>query len=173
VGGSAEANLNSAPAQLWHAADGDSIRHIVFHGNFLGKDFAPESRRPIPVFFGTLLLRKCGNATYGIKRWRSYRMSRVLLVIVFLSVAINGNSQTSDATQAKHYALYAPRPEYPRAARKRHWTGAGVFACYIRSDGTVASVDVLRSTGHQMLDQAAITAFWAVEIPARRQIETC
>ncbi|SRR5260370_38900119 len=86
-------------------------------------------------------------------------MSRVLLVIVFLSVAASGNSQAPDATQAKHCALYAPRPEYPLAARTRHWTGAGLFACNIRSDGTVASVDVLRSTGHQMLDQAAITAF--------------
>ena len=86
-------------------------------------------------------------------------MSRVLLVIVFLSVAVSANSQAPDATQAKHYALYAPRPEYPLAARTHHWTGAGIFACNIRPDGTVASVDVLRSTGHEMLDQAAITAF--------------
>ena len=85
-------------------------------------------------------------------------MSRVLLVIVFLSVAVSGNSQAPDARQAKHYALYAPRPEYPLAARTHHWTGAGIFACNIRPDGTVASVDVLRSTGHEMLDQAAITA---------------
>ena len=86
-------------------------------------------------------------------------MSRVLLVIVFLSVAVSGNSQAPDARQAKHYALYAPRPGYPLAARTHHWTGAGIFACNIRPDGTVASVDVLRSTGHEMLDQAAITAF--------------
>ena len=41
----------------------------------------------------------------------------------------------------------------------------GLFACNIRSNGTVASVDVVRSTGHQMLDQAAITAFrqWRFE----------
>ena len=79
-------------------------------------------------------------------------MSRVLLVLVFLSVAVSGNSQAPDATQAKHYALYAPRPEYPLAARTHHWTGAGIFACNIRPDGMVASVDVLRSTGHEMLD---------------------
>lgn len=74
-------------------------------------------------------------------------------------LAVSGNSQGLNATQAKHRALYAPRPEYPLAARTRHWTGAGIFACNIRPDGTVASVDVLRSTGHQILDQAAITAF--------------
>jgi periplasmic protein TonB len=82
----------------------------------------------------------------------------VLALLVGLSAAVRA-SDNSDATEAKHYALYAPRPEYPLAARKRHWTGAGLFACNIRSDGTVASVDILRSTGHQMLDQAAITAF--------------
>jgi protein TonB len=92
-------------------------------------------------------------------------MSRVLLVIVFLSVAVSGNSQVSDAARPNHFALYAPRPEYPLAAQKHHWTGAGLFACNIRSNGTVASVDVVRSTGHQMLDQAAITAFrqWRFE----------
>jgi protein TonB len=92
-------------------------------------------------------------------------MSRVLLVIVFLSVAVSENSQVSDAGQPNHFALYASRPEYPLAAQKRHWTGAGLFACNIRSNGTVASVDVVRSTGHQMLDQAAITAFrqWRFE----------
>ena len=86
------------------------------------------------------------------------RMNGVVIVILLLSVVARGDSQISNATPAKHRVLYAPRPEYPLAARKRHWTGAGVFACNIRSNGTVASVDVLRSTGHQMLDQAAITA---------------
>jgi TonB family protein len=96
---------------------------------------------------------------YEMKRWIFYRIIRGLLATIFLCVAVSGNSKASDAAQAKHLALYAPHPEYPLAARKRHWTGAGVFACSIRSDGTVASVDVLRSTGHKMLDQAAITAF--------------
>ena len=86
-------------------------------------------------------------------------MNRWLLVMIFLSVVVSGNSQVPDATRAKHFALYAPRPEYPLAARRRHWTGDGVFACNIRSDGTVASVEVLRSTGYQILDQAAIAAF--------------
>jgi TonB family protein len=92
-----------------------------------------------------------------MRRWMFHRMNRGLLVIIFLSVAESGHSRNT--TQAQRRALYAPRPEYPLAAQKRHWTGHGVFACKIRSDGTVASVDVLRSTGHQMLDQAAITAF--------------
>jgi len=87
-----------------------------------------------------------------------YRVNRVLIAILLLSAAARGNSQT-DAKKAKHYALYAPRPQYPLEARKHHWTGSGLFVCNIRSNGTVASVDVLQSTGYQMLDQAAITAF--------------
>jgi TonB family protein len=58
----------------------------------------------------------------------------------------------------KAATVATPQPNYPLAARRQHWTGAGVFVCHIRPDGTVASVDVRRSTGHQVLDQAAITA---------------
>jgi TonB family protein len=61
-------------------------------------------------------------------------------------------------TYAKPAAIYAPPPEYPLAARQRRWTGDGLFACNLRPDGTVASVVVLHSTGHEMLDQAAISA---------------
>jgi TonB family protein len=60
--------------------------------------------------------------------------------------------------EIKAATVPSPQPVYPLAARKQHWTGAGDFMCHIRPDGTVASVDVLRSTGHQVLDQAAITA---------------
>ncbi len=81
----------------------------------------------------------------------------VLTFIAGLTVVAHGNSD-SVGKQAKQRALYAPYPEYPLAARQRHWTGAGVFICHLRADETVASVNVCRSTGHQMLDQAAAAA---------------
>jgi TonB family protein len=81
----------------------------------------------------------------------------VLTFIAGLTVVAHGNSD-SVGKQAKQRALYAPYPEYPLAARQRHWTGAGVFICHLRADETVASVNVCRSTGHQMLDQAAMAA---------------
>jgi TonB family protein len=62
------------------------------------------------------------------------------------------------AADVKAATVSSPNPVYPLAARKQHWTGFGDFRCHIRADGTVAAVDVLRSTGHQVLDQAAITA---------------
>jgi len=90
---------------------------------------------------------------------RVYEKTCCPAALVFLSLVVSGNSQAPNTARAKHYALYAPRPEYPLAARKQHLTGAGVFVCNLDADGTVGSVDVLRSTGHQMLDQAAIAAF--------------
>jgi TonB family protein len=98
------------------------------------------------------------SAITDMKRSMFYRMSRVLVAASLLSVAVTGNSQTPNAAKAKHYAIYAPRPNYPLHARQYHWTGEGLFWCNIRSDGTVASVDVLQSTGHEMLDRAAIKA---------------
>jgi TonB family protein len=55
-------------------------------------------------------------------------------------------------------AEYAPYPKYPDVARWRRWAGEGIFGCKLRSDGTVSSVEVLKSTGYYVLDQAAIAA---------------
>jgi TonB family protein len=78
-------------------------------------------------------------------------------------------------------AVYAPAPEYPITARRHGWTGSGIFVCNLRPDGTVASVDVLQGTGHDILDQAGIATFrrWrfqpgglkAVKIPLRFKME--
>ena len=78
-------------------------------------------------------------------------MNRGLLVMMFLSLAVTGTSQVSRRYTAKHSVLYAPRPEYPLAAQKRHWTGTGVFACSIRCDGNGKIVDIVQRTGHQII----------------------
>lgn len=117
--------------------------------------------RPTTALLGLLLTGVVfclASAITGMKRSMFCRMSRVLVAASLLSVAVTGNSQTTNAAHSKHYAIYAPRPNYPLHARQYHWTGEGLFGCNIRSDGTVASVDVLQSTGHEMLDQAAIKA---------------
>ena len=49
--------------------------------------------------------------------------------------------------------IYAPFPDYPLDARSRHITGAGVFQLRIRvSTGRVIDVEMLKSTGHSILD---------------------
>ena len=55
-------------------------------------------------------------------------------------------------------AEYAPYPKYPDVACARRWAGMGIFRCKLRPDGTVLSVEVLESTGYEILDQAAIAA---------------
>jgi len=54
---------------------------------------------------------------------------------------------------------YAPLPKYPQLARKQHLEGAGIAEIHINPDGSVASVNMLRSTSHKILDEAAMHAF--------------
>jgi TonB family protein len=52
--------------------------------------------------------------------------------------------------------LYAPYFEYPPAARKQGLEGRGLFEIHINRDGSVRSVQTLRTIGHSILDTAAI-----------------
>jgi TonB family protein len=60
---------------------------------------------------------------------------------------------------ARAIATYGPRPDYPLSARSRHLQGRGIFILYVRPDGTVASVEVAKSTGHAELDESGVAAF--------------
>jgi TonB family protein len=52
-----------------------------------------------------------------------------------------------------------PTPKYPLAARREHLTGAGSFFLEIDTiNGAVTHVTVSKSTGHMILDEAAISA---------------
>ena len=75
----------------------------------------------------------------------------------WIAIALCGVPLTAHA--ARERAVYAPPPEYPAAAKARHFTGSGAFALHVRPDGTVERVETLKSIGHASLDQAAITAF--------------
>jgi TonB family protein len=63
------------------------------------------------------------------------------------------------AGDVKSAVMYGPEPDYPIGAARRGWQGSGLFLCRLRPDGTVSSVIALQSTGHDMLDQAGISAF--------------
>jgi TonB family protein len=54
---------------------------------------------------------------------------------------------------------FAPKPAYPAEARRRHLVGKGLFDIRVGLDGRAKSVDILRSTGQSLLDQAAVGAF--------------
>src|SRR5437762_14259870 len=90
-------------------------------------------------------------------RWLVF-CSRVLIAALFLSVALHGNAQSPNSAHAKRRALYAPPPQYPFAARARHSTAAGIFACTLRAEGTRPPFDVVNSTRSDELDDGASSA---------------
>lgn len=64
------------------------------------------------------------------------------------------------AKEAKAMVFSAPRPDYPLLARQARYTGSGVFVLNIdKPTGVVQSITIGRSTGHKILDWAAMAAF--------------
>jgi periplasmic protein TonB len=54
-------------------------------------------------------------------------------------------------------AVSHPKPQYPAEARRRRITGNGLFHLHVSyATGDVTSVGILTSTGHRILDDAAV-----------------
>jgi protein TonB len=70
---------------------------------------------------------------------------------------------------ARPLYLKNPPPEYPGLARRRHLQGTVVLAVSVTADGTVDELRVEESSGHKVLDRAAVRAVrnWLFE-PGRR-----
>ena len=51
-----------------------------------------------------------------------------------------------------------PPPVYPRLAQRRGWTGTVVLLVDVAADGSVTGVSIESSSGHDILDKAALTA---------------
>ena len=51
-----------------------------------------------------------------------------------------------------------PRPEYPRAAREAGWEGTVVLQVMVLPDGTAGNVTLHKTSGHSILDEAALAA---------------
>ncbi|MBI5685339.1 MAG: energy transducer TonB [Verrucomicrobia bacterium] len=60
-------------------------------------------------------------------------------------------------------------PAYPRVAKIQGWEGVTVLRLEVLEDGAVGKVELVQSSGHSVLDEAAIRAVqrWRFE-PARR-----
>ena len=77
-----------------------------------------------------------------------------------------------DDAEAAALTLYAPRPDYPRAARLDRVAGRGIFRLHTQiRTGLVKSVEVDRSTGSRILDGSALKALrqWRFR-PRRLQV---
>jgi len=52
------------------------------------------------------------------------------------------------------------RPDYPAQAQAQGLTGAGVFVLHVhQGDGRVVSVEIQKTTGHKILDEATVSKF--------------
>jgi protein TonB len=93
-------------------------------------------------------------------------MNRSVLIVVVALICATASAQTPrpyggvSFGQPKAAAIYAPPPEYPIEARQRHLTGDGVIVVEVdQNTGYVTAAHVLKSTGHTILDNAALRAF--------------
>lgn len=93
-----------------------------------------------------------------------------LALIFFLALACSGFAQSDSQP------IYAPVPPYPREARAKEMSGAGVYVLDIDSDGRVTRAIIAISSGHKFLDNVALRTFkqWRfrpgiarVKVPAR------
>lgn len=62
-----------------------------------------------------------------------------------------------------------PMPRYPRIARSRGYQGRTILEIFVLPDGTVDHVRIKQSSGHDILDRAALEAVkrWRFR-PAKR-----
>ncbi|MGZ4999090.1 MAG: energy transducer TonB [Methylomonas sp.] len=80
-------------------------------------------------------------------------------------------TETQQFTEANFRANYAhnPKPEYPSIAKSRGWQGKVMLRVQVSAEGLSDAVAVETSSGHEILDEAAIEAVkkWKF-IPAKR-----
>jgi protein TonB len=64
--------------------------------------------------------------------------------------------------------LRNPLPPYPRLARERRWEGTTILQVVVFDDGSDGQVEIIKSSGHEILDEAAVTTVrrWKF-LPAR------
>lgn len=74
-----------------------------------------------------------------------------------------------EGAKANAAYLHNPKPEYPALAMRRQWEGKVVLKVRVLADGTVAAVTVATSSGHEVLDEAALEAVRAWHfVPAKQ-----
>jgi protein TonB len=83
---------------------------------------------------------------------------RIALAAVLFALTPRASFGATES-HARLRVLYKVYPEYPYAARDRHLEGKGLLQLNLQSDGTVRSLSILKSTGHAILDDAAVAAF--------------
>ena len=71
---------------------------------------------------------------------------------------LQDNTASTQGNRTRVRYLEPARPAYPRHAREMGWEGTVLLRMEIRADGTVARLNIQRSSGHRLLDQSAVAA---------------
>lgn len=81
----------------------------------------------------------------------------------------SSTNSTADAAPEPARILSNPKPAYPRQARRRGLEGQVLLEVEVRADGRPGRIDIVASSGHSILDRAALEGLrqWRFQ-PARR-----
>ena len=104
-------------------------------------------------------------------------MRLFLLVVLSFVVCTLAFAEDLDVSGPGMTVSYAPAVKIPEEARAKHLKGLGVFVAHLYRDGSVRRVEMVRSTGHAILDNAAREAIakwrfsgpwvWKVLVPMK------
>ena len=78
------------------------------------------------------------------------------MIATFIFGAFIASCATQYAIQGHKLEPRTILPGYPGEARFHRWEGTCIVALYVNADGSVRDVKILKSTGHQVLDEEAL-----------------
>jgi protein TonB len=83
--------------------------------------------------------------------------------------AEGSGSQAYEGPKVNAAYLHNPRPDYPEMAKRRQWEGKVILRVQVLASGRAGQVTIAGSSGHEILDEAALEAVrnWHF-VPARR-----
>ena len=95
---------------------------------------------------------------------------RIFAALLFARLQAPASTPAEDA---KALAIHVTLPRVPDEARAKHLSGSGTILVHVRADGTVSKAEVVQSSGHKILDNAALTAFaqWQFRPGTRNEIK--
>jgi TonB family protein len=99
-------------------------------------------------------------AIVAFRQWR-FRPHSIYKTVIPVDFRLTSTQTLHKAfPTAKAIAIFAPKPEYPLEARARRWGGSGVVMLDVDVEtGKVIAAHMSKSTGHQILDESALSAF--------------
>lgn len=142
---------------------------IIGIGNYRGTSRRGETQSTWRVTNGVLIVEKTDSTKYWFQlhdQILSIENGLVLLRGKKGRLEMHGISHlpalpppltSSEVVTAmtKENAISTPQPDYPLAARQNRIQGSGIFRLVLTKDGRVDSIQVIKSTGSKLLDDAA------------------